>query len=86
MGEIVFVAIGALTFALVGSIFLTFWFVVIGILVREVKRALRERRLKKARAQIRGRERMRIARMIEKKASEEEWLNFLARFDDIDPD
>lgn len=77
-----FVSISAWTFILIGMAFLTLiafdiWIVI--IVVRGFTRLIRAER---ARIEIENRERRRIRRMIRSKASEEDWMKFLAGLED----
>lgn len=76
-----FVSISAWTFILIGMSIITLitfdvWIVI--IVIRGFTRLIRAER---ARIEIENRERRRIRRMIQNKASQEEWMKFLAGLD-----
>jgi len=81
-GLVEFVTMSTWTFVLIGMAFLTLiafdiWIVI--IVVRGFTRLIRAER---ARMEIENRERRRIRRMIQRKASDEDWMRFLAGLED----
>jgi hypothetical protein len=81
-GLVEFVTMSTWTFVLIGMAFLTLiafdiWIVI--IVVRGFTRLIRAER---ARMEIENRERRRIRRMIQRRASDEDWMRFLAGLED----
>jgi len=82
MGALVeFVSISAWTFILIGMSVLTLIALQVWIVIVVIRGFSRLMRAERARNEINDRERLKIRRMIQKKASQEDWMRFLAGLD-----
>jgi len=82
MGALVeFVSISAWTFILIGMSVLTLIALQVWIVIVVIRGFSRLMRAERARNEVNDRERLKIRRMIQKKASQEDWMRFLAGLD-----